>query len=276
MTPKSAALLQLLADEEPETVALIRAELLAGGAASLGEVRALLGHATGTAARHLREILQEIEAQQVDAIFAETCARFGDDGDLETAAWQLAATFLPREDFSEARATLDRWGAEVRRRLRKAASALDRIETLVEYLGDEVRLHGDPHDYYNVNHSLLPMVIETRLGIPISLSLIYMLVARRAGLRFEGVALPGHFIVRCDEHFFDPFDYGHRLGIADCRELTRRCGMELRPEHLEPATPRQILRRMLGNLFALSRDSDPELAAKIAGWIEALEESGGR
>lgn len=270
MSPSKTALLQLLDDEESETVALVRAELVAHGAPRIEEYRALLPHAAGAAARHLREIIGELESRHADEIFGRMCAQFGEAGDIERAAWQLASVFLPRERLPEQRATLDRWGAEVRRRLQKVERTVDRVETLVEFLADEVRLRGDREDYYNVNHSLLPEVIDSRRGIPITLSLVYMLVGRRAGLPVDGVALPGHFVIRCGEHFFDPFDSGRRLGVEQCRDLVMRCGVMLRPEHLHPASPRQILMRMLGNLFAISRESDPALAAKLGGWIEAL------
>ena len=72
-------------------------------------------------------------------------------------------------------------------------------KTLVEFLGHEAGLRGNEKDYYNVANSLLPEVIDTRLGIPISLSLIYILVGRRAGIPICGVGLPGHFMIRCGE-----------------------------------------------------------------------------
>ncbi len=159
----------------------------------------------------------------------------------------------------------------MRRRFRKADDDLDRIETLVEYLGHDVGLHGDAKDFYNLNHSLLPEVIDTRQGIPITLSLIYILVARRVGLEFSGVGLPGHFIVRSGEHFFDPFHIGRRLGVEECRAIVEQHGVPLRREYFRPVTPRQMLTRMLANIVALAQESDPPLAAKVTGWIEALE-----
>jgi regulator of sirC expression with transglutaminase-like and TPR domain len=271
MTNQPAALLRLLSDDDPATLSLLKAQLLGAGLARLPELKALLPQAVGAAAGHLREVIGGIEAREADALFAQFCAAFGENGDLEAAAWQLAAAFTPGEDFTRQRALLDSWAAEVKRRFRKAGSDLDRIETLVEYLGHDVGLHGDEQDYYNINHSLLPEVIDTRQGIPITLSLIYLLVGKRAGLAFEGVGLPGHFIVRSGEHFFDPFHIGRRLGIDDCRAIAERHGVALRREHLRTVSPRQMLTRMLGNIVVLAQESDPPLAAKVSGWIEALQ-----
>lgn len=273
MTTQRAALLRLLNDDDPATLSLLKAQLRGAGLSRLPELKALLPQAAGAAAGHLREVIAEIEASEADALFAGVCAEFGENGDIETAAWQLASAFTLGDDFAPQRALLDSWAAEVQRRFRKADSELDRIETLVEFLGHDVGLHGDERDYYNINNSLLPEVIDTRQGIPITLSLIYLLVARRVGVEFEGVGLPGHFIVRSGEHFFDPFHIGRRLGIEDCRAIAERHGVALRREHVRPVTPRQMLTRMLGNIVVLAQESDPPLAAKVSGWIEALDAS---
>ena len=202
MTEQHDALLRLLHDDDPATLRLVKSQLARRGPAAMPELRAWLATADAVAARHLREVIAEIEAGAADAVFGKLCADFGPDGDLEKAAWLLAATFLPGDDFARQRALLDAWGAEVARRFRKAESDLDRIEMLVEYLGDEVRLHGNVEDYHNVNNSLLPEVIDTRLGIPISLSLIYILVGKRAGIPISGAGLPGHFLIRHGQNFF--------------------------------------------------------------------------
>lgn len=270
MIPQPDALLRLLRDDDPETVRLVKSRLAEKGGETLEELRDLLATADPIAGAHLREVLKEIEAREVDAIFGRLCDGFEEHGDLEDAVWRLAATFLPGEDFLLHRQQLDRWGVEVAQRLRKAGSSLDRIETLVEFLGDELRFRGNAADYYNINNSLLPEVIETRVGIPITLSLIYIFVGRRAGLTVHGVALPGHFIIRHGEDFFDPFGGGRRLGLEDCRALAAQFGAPLSAQDLQPATPKQMLIRILGNICAVAKPSDPPLAAKILRWIEAL------
>ena len=156
-------------------------------------------------------------------------------------------------------------------RLRKAATSNDRIETLVEFLGQDLRFHGNADDYHNINNSLLPEVIETRAGIPITLSLVYMLVGKRAGLAVQGVGLPGHFIIRHGENFFDPFHSGQRIGLDQCRAVVARCGLALSSHHLLPVSPRQMLVRMLRNIHAIAEPSDESLAKRVAAWIASLE-----
>ncbi len=274
MNSQRAALLQLLGDDDPETLALIRQQLLKGGAEALPELRSLLAAADEAAAAHVQKVVHEIERQQADVVFAQLCRDFTDESDLEDAAWKLAATFLPSDGFEYARDLLNVWGAEVARRLEKATSDEDRIETLVEYLGHELRFRGNHEDYYNIANSLLPEVIETRLGIPITLSLVYMLVGRRTGLTVHGVGLPGHFLIRFQNDFFDPFHGGRRVGLEECSELVERHGQSLTASHFRPLPPRPMLLRMLNNLYCLAAPSDPPLAAKISGWMELL--GGGR
>ena len=270
MTAQQAAILKLLADDDRQTLALIKAQFLARGREALAELQGLEPHAMGRARANLADLISEIERGHVDAIFEELCATFREHGNLEEAAWRLAATFLPGEDFGPARQQLDDWGKEVSKRLLKADGEEERIETLVEYLSHEVRFRGNEADYYNLNNSLLPEVIETRHGIPITLSLIYILVGQRAGLLVQGVGLPGHFIIRCGEAFFDPFHGGRRLSLGDCRMILEQRNFELTPDQLAPATARQILARMLANIHRLAEPSDPPLAAKLGRWMEAL------
>jgi regulator of sirC expression with transglutaminase-like and TPR domain len=271
---KNAALLRLLSDEDAATVALVKTQLAHSGPEVLEDLRALEELADALAAFHLRDVIAEIEEHSAGRIFRDLCARFSEDGALEEAVWRLAAAFEPGEDYSEARTTLDRWGREVARRLRKAATPLDRAETLAEFLNHEQKLRGTDADY-DLDAALLPSVIDSRRGIPISVSLVYMFVARRAGLRLEGVNLPGHFIVRHEDIFLDPFRGGRRIGLDACKELLAAQNLTLLPQHLAPATPRQVLVRMLTSIYHIVEPTDPAVAAQVSDWIDALRKGAG-
>ncbi len=274
MTAQREALLHLLRDDDPATLRLLKNQLVQRGVASLPELQALLAVADPVAAQQLRGVIAEIEAEAREAAFGEFCAGFGREGDLEEAAWRMAAIFLPGEVFAPQRALLDSWGAEVSRRLAKADSELDRIETLVEFLADEVGLRGNVEDYDNINNSLLPEVIETRLGLPITLSLVYILVGRRVGITISGAGLPGHFLIRYGPHFFDPFHDGARVGLDECRARAAQHGLALTPSTLQPFPAPQYLARMLQNIYVIAEKSDPPLAAKVSGWIERIATAG--
>ena len=114
---------------------------------------------------------------------------------------------------------------------------------------------GNEENFEDPDNSMMNRVLETRLGLPITLSVLYMEVARRVGLHVEGVSFPGHFLVcyRDDEgcSFIDPFHRGRILLREDLLEMLRKVlgsKARLKPEYLEPSSRRAILTRMLTNL----------------------------
>ena len=126
---------------------------------------------------------------------------------------------------------------------------------LVRFLFQEEAFRGDEANYYDPRNSYLNEVLDRRLGIPITLCLLAMEVGRRLGLRFAGVGLPGHFVLRHaapgGELFFDAFRGGNPLTLDDCREIVSRVSegkLTLRAEHLRPAGKLEILVRILRNL----------------------------
>ena len=273
--PQRRAVLQLLGDDDPVTVALVKEQLTLRGEEEIDGLRELLASANSAdsarAAKQLREVIRVIEERRAGDVFGELCATFGEHGDIEVAAWDLARAFLPGEDFSAQRDLLDAWGREALTRLSATGPRkLSRVAALGQFLGRDLRLRGNENEYYQYTNSLLPSVIETRLGIPISLALVYILVGRRAGIAIDGVGLPGHFLVRHGEVIFDPFHGGRRVSVEECAALLAQQNLVLTQQHLDPTTPRQMLGRMLTNLRFIATSSDPALAEKISGWESRL------
>lgn len=137
-----------------------------------------------------------------------------------------------------------------------------RLAHLHDVLFDIAGFHGDTENYYDAANSYLPLVLRTKRGIPISLTLVYKLVAERVGLRVEGVNAPGHFLacVACRENtgersmYVDPFYGGGLLTIDEAFERLRAAtGQPLEADAalLRPASPRAWLSRMLLNLQAI-------------------------
>lgn len=264
-----SAILQLLGDDDAPTVALVKVKL--AEVKTLGALRELHARAHGRAARHLEEMITQLGQRQADEAFTVACQRMTEHSDLEEASWLLAATFHPGHDLLPQRKLLNLWGSELAGRLTGVLTATARVEVMVNYLARELRLRGNEAHYYAIENSILPRVIESRMGIPISLSLVYMLVGRRANLEVEGVGLPGHFLARHETVFFDPFHGGRRIGLEECAEMLQQQNLALTPQHLNPATPRQMLLRMLTNIYYIAEQSNPELAAKISRWAELLK-----
>jgi regulator of sirC expression with transglutaminase-like and TPR domain len=189
--------------------------------------------------------------------FSTLMARPDPQIDLAHAALLIAAEEYPELDVDAYRARLDAMGQALAGRL-AAAEPVERVQAISRYLFQEEGFRGNTEDYYDPRNSFLNQVLDRRTGIPISLSTIYIEVARRAGLAVEGVGLPGHFIVRVAsgecEFLVDPFHGGALLSQDDCQQrLDRVYGGRVRMElaMLAVCSRRQILARMLRNLKAI-------------------------
>jgi regulator of sirC expression with transglutaminase-like and TPR domain len=174
--------------------------------------------------------------------------------DLAHAALLVAAEEYPALDVAFDLARLEGLAATLRARLEDLrAPAL--VGALNQLLFAEQGFRGNADDYYDPRNSYLNDVLVRRLGIPISLSVLYMEVARRAGLDVEGVGLPGHFIVRVKDGqgalLVDPFHEGRVLTETDCQKRLDRIyagKVSLDAEMLAATTRKSILARMLRNL----------------------------
>jgi regulator of sirC expression with transglutaminase-like and TPR domain len=197
-------------------------------------------------------------------LFAHLLRKPDSELDLERAALLLAEMEYPGLDIAKQVALLDDLGNKARRRLaaigirpgRAPVSAA--VATILQLLYAELGFHGNVAEYYDPRNSFLNDVLKRRTGIPISLALVLMGVGARASLRIEGVAFPGHFLVRvpsetADPIYIDPFD-GRALSPEDLQVLWEQGTGDpgtIDPEALLPATKRQILMRMLNNLRAI-------------------------
>jgi len=172
-------------------------------------------------------------------------------------------------------AKLDGWGERVR--LASQGSRYVGVEAIEGILAGEEGLRGDDDDYDDPRNSFLPRVLERRRGLPITLSIIYLEVARRAGVPLFGLALPGHFVVGYDlgDHqlvALDPFAGGRILDRPELAAICARAGTTLGPALLVPATPRVIATRMLRNLVgSYQRRRRPDQLRAAAQLLLALE-----
>ena len=188
--------------------------------------------------------------------------------DLAAPAFLVARLEYRRLDPGPYLDRLDEWGDEAFHHITADpghdAPLAARVDTLNKYLFDELGFFGNREQFEDPRNSCLNEVIDRRTGIPITLALVYIEIARRAGIRAEGVNFPGHFLVRVlhDLHTDDPgeglivdaFHSGAILDEQDCRLLLHRhLGEEAawQPELLARATRRQVLVRMLLNMKRL-------------------------
>lgn len=176
-------------------------------------------------------------------------------GALDAAALEMAAIERPGLDPAAHLATLDGIAAELATRLGATADGQKFVRTANQYLFEELGFRGNDSDYYDPRNSCLDEVLDRRIGIPITLSVVYIEVARRLRRPVFGIGLPGHFVVQYDDDeystFIDPFHGGKLLTRGDCRELAREItGVDIasEPATLAPVSTRYVLTRMLNNL----------------------------
>lgn len=125
------------------------------------------------------------------------------------------------------------------------------VHHLRRVLFEDERFTGNADDYYDPRNSCLNDVLDRRLGIPITLSILAMEVGRRVGLTVRGIGLPGHFMVKADGVLFDPFNGGAAVSREEAAAVVARVlgkPVPLADDHFAPVAKGQILVRMLANL----------------------------
>ena len=181
-----------------------------------------------------------------------------DEIDLGRAALAIAHSEYPDLNIESYLSRMDGLASAVRDRAGGRADCYRLIAAINYILFSVEGFSGNRDDYYDPKNSFLNQVMERKQGIPITLSVLYMEVARRVGLELEGVGFPGHFLVKYvgaeEEIIIDPFHQGEIRLTEELEEMLDelyRGKLALRPEFLSPLSKKQILRRMLNNLKAI-------------------------
>jgi regulator of sirC expression with transglutaminase-like and TPR domain len=185
--------------------------------------------------------------------FARLMQRAEEEFNLDEAALLIARTEYPHLNVHDQLGRLDALASRLHCDLSRPA--IEIIESMNKLLFEKEQFRGNEEEYDDPRNSYLNDVLDRKLGIPISLSLIYIEVARRRDLPVTGVSFPGNFLVKYradrNEFLIDPYRRGRILARHDCKELLKsQFGdeAELKPEYFAAPTKKQILARMLNNL----------------------------
>lgn len=214
--------------------------------------------------------------------FITNLAQADPDIDLAATALLIARQAYPDLDSASYLERLDRMAEDLRERLDPDYTPVDTMLELNQYLFSELGFAGNRQDYYDPRNSFLNDVLDRRLGIPITLSIVYLEVGRRVGLDLEGVPFPGHFLVKLHvnegEVILDPYGGGASLGLDDLEERMEQVmgnGRPLRPllpGLLSGTTKRNILVRMLRNLRSVYLRREDHLQVLLTlDWILACQ-----
>ena len=171
---------------------------------------------------------------------------------LDRAALELATIQYPDLQVEPSLERLNELASQLGDRLRNFNDGRDFVETAQRYLFQELGFHGNERDYFDPLNSCLNQVLERRTGIPVTLSVMYMEIARRLRMPVFGIGLPRHFVIQFDDGkyatYIDPFNGGRTITPRECFELAGARVAD--PMLLRRVPNRDIVRRMLQNLHS--------------------------
>ncbi|CCQ90704.1 conserved hypothetical protein [Nitrospina gracilis 3/211] len=270
------SLIRLLDDRDAFVRERVQARLIELG----GEALPFLEEARSVENLALRaeiaQVLKRIEPRLIEQEF-EALAQIpvSEDLDLERGVCLIMRYGHPDADPVQVEEILDNLAADLAPRIRVQARASELVRALTDFLFHEKGFHGNKTDYFNPSNSYFDTVLSERTGIPITLSVLCILIGQRLDLPISGVGLPGHFVVRCDTDkdpvFFDPFNDGRIVTPAGCEEMVKGFGIQFEKNFLLPVTNREILIRMLHNLIMIyNRTNDTDKAEQLTEYSRIL------
>ncbi len=273
---QKAALLKLLADEDAAVYHTIRNKILSFGQNATPWVQPHTLSSDPVLRRRAVEIVQYLARQSADNSFLAFCLNQGEDFDIEEGAFLLAQTQYPEINLAAYQALLDSYASDLRERIDFGSSPQNILATINQYLFLEKGFYGNEQNFYEPDNSYLNRVIDRRTGNPISLCMIFYLVARRLRLPVVGIGVPLHFFCRFQtpthELFIDAFHKGKILDKADCiKYLQQSREGGFKETYLSPLSSRRILLRMCYNLHLIySQLNLAEEKARFQRYMVAL------
>ncbi|MGZ0169404.1 MAG: transglutaminase family protein [Planctomycetales bacterium] len=219
-------------------------------------------------AQRMRELAISVHARRTQQELADEVAKKPEDFDLLRAALLLSRIDNEEVDVDDYLGEVDQLVADIKSEIADDASEQDRLATLDRFLFEQLGFHGSRTNYYHRSNSYLNEVIDDREGLPITLSVLYMELARRLDLKVVGVGLPGHFVVRFEPDEGEPklvdvFNNAEPMTEDEARTVIRlrlngQVGKEeidqLTETFLEASPPKAILLRMLSNLRGVAEE----------------------
>ena len=269
------ALIHLLDDPSPEVQRAVHSRL-----GELGrDVLPRLHLAQKTAAEPLRTRIAEASHNLHVSLVVQAWSSLMEQPapDLERGAFLLALYRYPDLDIPAYRAQLDDLAEQVRPRVREL-QGFERSETLTRFMFDEWGFLGDHQEYYDPDNSYINRVIDRRRGIPIGLSVVYLLLAKRLGLPIFGVNMPAHFVVKYEDEeneiFLDLFNGGVPFTKEAGVRSLKKVGIPPQPQYFDAARPNDILLRMVRNLVHIARDTrQPQTLADLLRLLDPWDQN---
>ncbi|MBI3355568.1 MAG: hypothetical protein HY038_02125 [Nitrospirae bacterium] len=268
------ALIRLLSDEDDRIVQTISGKLIDIGPSAVPLLQEAEIEQPEMADR-IASVLEEIRGGKLEDELAELAALPDEAMSLETGAFLIARYAYPTLDVAHYREQLDTMAQEVRARIGLRASGEETVNALNRYVFTEQGFKGNTKNYYEVENSYINRVMDRRVGIPISLSVVYLLIGQRQSLPLFGIGMPGHFLVKYESDrykiFIDCFNGGALLTEKNCARFLTEAGYGFDDKYLQKSPVRAILSRMVKNLLAIySKMDEPVKTVRLTKFIEIL------
>lgn len=277
-------LLRLLDDEDENIYTSIRERFLSYGNNSSDFLKHYLNDENVLIKKRAKEIVSIINFETIEEKFKKLSLKKRGRL-LEDASLLLASLGYPEVNMNSYKRKLDRMADDIENSLMKMSAdiqsinPLDKINVINNYLFYDKHFRGNSDDYYSPDNSYLNKVIDTGLGIPISLSLVYILIARRLDLPVYGINLPGHFIIKYsgegEEFFIDPFNSGVIISMSEAKEFIKKLGLEAEDveniPYLKETSDVEMILRMMRNLADIyTKNNDPIKTDQLERLMQSL------
>ncbi len=267
------SLVTLLDDEDSCSLDLVRRRLLDVGTDAIPYLEAARVSSTPEHAERLDDMADELRHREIAAEFTILASQKVPD--LESGALLISRWVRPLQGPDVYRPWLDRIAANAAEDIPEDATVTEAATRLAFYLYQRLGFGENEVNYYDPDNSSLTRVIDTRRGIPVTLSVLYLLVAKRLQIPVYGVGTPGHFLIGFrddgDARFLDSFRQGRRLGLPEVKRMLVRNGYEFRPEYVRPCGPREILARMMRNLLSVyQKNGSAARAERLSELVELI------
>jgi len=253
------ALIHLLSDQNPHIAQTIHDQLVAVGPPALAFLRQSKDRqGNPTMSDRINAVISGIKATDIEQSFNALMDASTGSVDLEQGAFLIAQTAYPELDVQGYQHQIEQMAETIKGRCEPDMPPRLAIQVINQHLFHELGFKGNTQNYYDPNNSFLHQVLDRRMGIPISLSVLYLLVGQRLNVPIVGIGLPGHFIVglQTEPVFIDCFNQGVVLAEKHCARFLEEYGVEFDRQYLAPISNKQILARMLRNLVAIYQKRD--------------------
>lgn len=267
------ALVSLLDDEDTRHIESLRRHILAIGKPAVPFLEDRCASAEPNARQRIEGLLWDIRLQDLKLEFQRLTSESAPS--LERGALLISRFGYPRVNEEKCLSWLDETASSTGSPLISGGDPRPLLHQLNTRLFKDLGFSGNTHRFYDPDNSYLSRVIETRRGIPISLSVLYILLGRRLGLPLAGAGLPGHFMVLVEwetqPFFLDPFHEGRALTAGQCREFLLSLGYPFHERYLIPCSTLDILSRMMHNLISIYHKSGwPRAAQSLTELVDIL------